>query len=191
MQPIHLSYTPERADFAVLFARERTPVLLRVVFFGGVVAMSSGLGWLDAHSPLFAALDAWSPPWGEAIVLVLMVTVMYGVLAVLRRLSCELRAARAAAAAGPVDFAADGDGVRVTTGGRADLYPWRDVGGLRRARGHVLISLAGRRLALPRRAFAGEAAMGAFAAAAAARMAAEADHDDAALAAAPTAEAAP
>ena len=96
MQTFHFSYTPDRADFGAVFATERTPALLRMVFFAGVVAMSSGLGWLSEHSALVAALNAWAPPWGELVTLVAMVAVMYGVLVVLRRISRDLRAAREA-----------------------------------------------------------------------------------------------
>src|SRR5512146_355663 len=102
MQTFHLTYTPDRADFAAVFAAERTPAVLRMVFFAGVIAMSSGLGWLSDHNTLVAALNAWAPPWGELATLAAMVAVMYGVLIWLRRLSRNIRAARAAAAATPL-----------------------------------------------------------------------------------------
>ena len=121
MQPIHLSYTPDRADFAALLASAPTPVALRIVFIGCVLAMASGLGWLSDNNAMFAALTAWSPPWGEVATVAVMVVAMYGVLMVLRRLLREFRAARAAAVAGPVAFAADGDGVSVTAAGRIDV----------------------------------------------------------------------
>ena len=170
MQTFHLSYTPDRADFAAVFAAERTTAMLRMIFFAGVIAMSSGLGWLSDHNALFAALNAWAPPWGEFAALAAMVGVMYGVLIVLRRLSRDLRAARAAAAAGPLTVAADEAGVTVTEAGQRQLYPWSAVRAAWRGRQHAFVALGGRRLAFPRRAFADAAAMDTFADAAAERI---------------------
>ena len=182
MQPIHLSYTPDRADFTALYALERTPAMLRIVFFAGVVAMSSGLGWLNDHSILFAALNAWSPPWGEVVTILVMVVVMYSVLIGLRNISRRIRAARAAAKAGPLAVDCDADGVWVAAAGRADPYPWREIRAVWRRRDHVFLTLPdGRRIALPRRAFADDAAMAAFAAAAEERLRLESEREDADL----------
>ncbi len=179
MQPIHLTYTPDRADFVALYAGEPTPAVLRVAFIGSVVAMSAGLGWLDENSAFFAALTAWSPPWGEVLTVAVMVVVMFGVLAVLRRLSREVRAVRAAAAARPIAFAADSDGITVSEAGRTDVCPWNSVLSARLGDGRVFLALAaGRVLALPRRAFADDAAMFAFADAAETRVLIESDRED-------------
>ena len=173
MQTFHLSYTPGRADFAAVFAADRTPAMLRMVFFAGVIAMSSGLGWLSEHNALFAALNAWAPPWGEFATLAAMVAVMYGVLIVLRGLSRDLRAARGAAAAGPLTFTTDEAGVTVTEAGQRQVYPWSAVRAAWRGRDHAFVALGGRRLAFPRRAFADAAAMDAFVDVAAERVRAE------------------
>lgn len=179
MQPIRLTYTPDRADFAALYAAAPTPAALRIVFIGGVLAMSGGLGWLSENVSLFAALTAWSPPWGEVATVATMVLVMYGALMVLRRLSREIRAARTAAAAVPVTVAVDQDGVSVTEAGRMEACPWADVLAARLGRDHVVMVLAtGRRLAIPRRAFADAAAMSAFALAAGERVAVESARED-------------
>jgi hypothetical protein len=191
MQPIHLTYTPDRADFAALYALERTQALLRMVFFAGVVAMSAGLGWLDENSAFFAALTAWSPPWGDVVTVAAMVAVMYAILIGLRRLSREIRALRAAAASGRIAVDADADGVSVGEAGRLDVYPWAEVLAAWLGRGHVFIAVAGgRRIALPRRAFADDAAMAAFARAAEERVAIESEREDAAAAPHATPEAA-
>ena len=182
MQPIHLSYTPDRADFTALYALERTPAMLRIVFFAGVVAMSSGLGWLNDHSILFAALNAWSPPWGEVVTILLMVVIMYGVLIVLRDLARALRAAQAATTAARIALDADDDGIWVATAGRADPHPWRDVRAAWLRGDRVFITLpGGHRLALPRRAFADAAAMRAFASQAEDRLRIASDRGDAAV----------
>jgi cytochrome bd-type quinol oxidase subunit 1 len=173
MQTFHLSYTPDRADFAAVLAAERTPAMLRMIFFAGVVAMSSGLGWLSEHNALFAALNAWAPPWGEFATLVAMVAVMYAVLIALRRLSRNLRAARAAAAAVPLAVTADDVGITVTEAGRREVHPWSAIRTAWRDGDHAFVALGGRRLAFPRRAFADAAAMDTFADAAAERVRAE------------------
>jgi hypothetical protein len=191
MQPIHLSYTPDRADFLALSATEPTPRVLRMAFIGSVVAMSAGLGWLSENVPLFAALTAWSPPWGEVAVVTAMVVAMFGVLMVLRRLSREVGSRRAAAKAGPVTVDVDDDGVTVTGAERPDVYPWAEVRATRLGRGHVFIAVPGdRRIAAPRRAFADTAAMLAFALAAEERVRIESDREDG-IEPAATAEAAP
>jgi hypothetical protein len=189
MQPIHLSYTPDRADFAALYALERTPAVLRTIFFAGVVGMSMGLGWLSENSPLFAALTAWSPPWGEVATVAVMVAVMYGVLIALRRLSDVVRAARAAADAGRVTADADSDGVSLSEAGRLDVYLWAEVLAVRLGRDHVFLSVPGnRRIGVPRRAFADGAAMTAFARAAAERVRIESGREDEAASPAATPE---
>ena len=191
MQPIHLTYTPDRADFAAVLATAPTPAALRVVFIGGVLAMSGGLGWLSENNALFAALAAWSPPWGNVATVAAMVAVMYAVLIGLRRLSREIRALRAAAAAGRIAVDADGDGVAVSEAGRLNVYPWAEVLAAWRGRDHVFIAVAGsRRIALPRRAFADDAAMAAFALSAEERVAVESEREDAAAAPDATPEAA-
>ncbi len=179
MQPIHLSYTPDRADFAALYALERTPTVLRTIFFAGVVGMSMGFGWLSENNLLFAALTAWSPPWGEIATVAAMVVVMYGVLIALRRLSREVRAARAAASAGCVTVDADSDGISLSETGRLDVYPWAEVLAARLGHDHVFITVRGnRRIVVPRRAFADGAAMTAFARAAAEHVRIESERED-------------
>ena len=179
MQPIHLSYTPDRADFAALYALERTPTVLRTIFFAGVVGMSMGLGWLSENSPLFAALTAWSPPWGEVATVAAMVVVMYGVLIALRRLSRDVRAARVAADARCVTIDADSDGISLGAAGRLDVYPWAEVLAAWLGRDHVFIAVPGnRRIVVPRRAFADGAAITAFARAAAERVHIESERED-------------
>jgi hypothetical protein len=191
MQPIHLSYTPDRADFAAVLATAPTPAGLRVVFIGSVLAMSGGLGWLSENNKLFAALAAWAPPWGDVVTVAAMVAVMYAVLIGLRRLSRAIRARRAAAAAGRIAVDADGDGVSVGEAGRLDVYPWAEVLAAWLSQDHVFIAAAGgRRIALPRRAFADDAAMAAFAVAAEERVAVESEREDAAASSAATPQAA-
>ncbi len=188
MQTFHLSYTPDRADFAAVFAAERTPAMLRMIFFAGVIAMSSGLGWLSDHNALFAALNAWAPPWGEFATLIVMVAVMYGLLMALRRMSRDIRAARAAAAAGPRAVTVDDAGIAIAEAGHVELHPWGETRAAWLGRDHAFVALGGRRLALPRRAFVDAAAVNAFIDTAAERVRAERTRRDAGEVGATTAE---
>ena len=189
MQPIQLTYTPDRGDFAALYALGRTPAAVRMVFFACVIAMSSALGWLNDHSALFAALSDWSPPWGQIATLFVMVVILYTMLMGLRRLSREIRAARAAARATPVTVTADGNSIAFADAGGTDAHPWSSVRDAWLGRSHVFLTLpGGRHVALPRRAFADDAAMQAFARAAEGRVHAASGSRDMGLAPAATPE---
>ena len=141
----------------------------------------------ETTSPLIRTILTWSKYSLTALLVVFIVAGHAAVLA-LRRLFRRLRAARAAAAAGPVEFAAYDDFVSIAEGGRTDIYPWREVLSARLGRGHVFLAVTGRRrLAVPRRAFADDAAMNAFAHAAEERVRLERAREDAAPAATPEA----
>ncbi len=183
--PLHLSFTPDRADFEALYATARTPVWQPAASFVGFFAIGVLVGWAGDNIPLIRTILTWSKYSLIALLLVFIVAGHAAVLA-LRRLFRRLRAARAAAAAGPVEFAAYDDFVSIADGGRTDIHPWREVLSATLGRGHVFLVVTGRRrLVLPRRAFADGAAMNAFAFAAEEHVRLERAHEEAAPAATP------
>ena len=161
--PLHLSFTPDRADFEALYATARTPFWQPAASFVGFFAIGILVGWAGDNVPLIRTILTWSK-YSLAALLVVFIVAGHAAVLALRRLFRRLRAARAAAAAGPVEFAAYDDFVDIAEGGHTDIYPWREVLSARLGRGHVFLVVTGRRrLVLPRRAFADDAAMDAFA----------------------------
>ena len=190
MPSVRLSYTPDKSDFEVLYATAATrmPGWQHAVSFVVFFALGGLLAWAGDTIPLVGAVLTWSK-FSLTVVLILFISAGYAAVLGLRRLWRSARAARAAAAAGPIEFAAYDDFVSIAENGRTEVYPWREVLSATLDRGHVLLAVTGRRrIALPPRAFADAAAMNAFAAAAGDRVRLEGGREDAGKAAPATPE---
>jgi hypothetical protein len=179
MTPIHLLFTPDRNDVMALIRARPTPqwhwwVFLVSLFFVGMLT-----GFLGDTVPALGALMVWNPPDGERLATAAGAGVWAAIVFGVRYLERRLRAEHGARHAGPVEIAIDDSAVTVTEAGRTGHWPWAQVLSIGRGRDHVFMALAaGRRLALPRRAFADDAAMTAFATEAEARVALESALED-------------
>ena len=181
MTPIHLHFTPDRSDVMALIRARPTPQWHWWAFLASVFAIGMLTGVLGDTAPALGALMAWSPPVGDKLATAAAAGVWAAIVFGLRHVERMVRSARAARHAGPLAVSADDSFVTVAEAGRTDRWPWSEVlsASLGRGRSHVFLALAGGPLlALPRRAFADDAAMAAFAAEAEARVALESARED-------------
>ena len=164
MSPIHLTYTPDRADFLAAIRARKAPRWHWWAFLASLFGIGMLVGLLGDLVPAIGAAMAWKAPVGEKTVVTAAVGLWAAIVFGLRFAERWLRATSAASRSGPFALLVDGSGIAITEAGRSEFFPWRDVAATWLRRGRLFIALAGGRLvAVPRRAFTDDQAMAAFA----------------------------